>query len=158
MSKAKQISLERHTLDLRQRTFTRVKHGFEVIGTWYQTADTRWRWQACLVLLPAIKWPGRKLTPVIIPQTEAWRWAMHGDVGDPEHCFQKAAVWFDEGCLPGTPFDKRDHMKLYDAINESLPDLIAMPPRPQGDKVAVADIIIRRETGEIIEREIHNDV
>jgi hypothetical protein len=156
MTRKNLISLDRHTLDLRQRHFTRVKHGFEVIGTWYQDDETRWRWKPCLAIIPAIKW--HKVTPVIIPLESAWKWALHGDVGDPLHCLQKTAEWFGKGYLPGAPMNKRDHMRLYDAINESLPDLIAMPPRPKGDTVAIADVIIRRETGEIIEREIHNDV
>lgn len=157
MSRKKQISFERHTLDLTKRHFTRIKNGFEVIGTWYQDEDTRWRWKPCLVIMPAEKW-GRRVTPVIIPLTEAWKWAMHGAVGDPEHCLMKAAAWFDEGILPGQPLNKRDHMRLYDAINENLTDLIAMPPRPKGDTAAIGEVVIHKPDGGIIEREIRNDV
>lgn len=155
MSRKKLLRVDRKTLDLTQRVFTRVKHGFEIIGTWYQTEETRWRWQPCMVILPALKWG--KLTPIIIPQTEAWRWAMHGDVGDPEHCLERAAEWFLKGYLPGEPMNKRDHMRLYDAINESLPDLIALPPRPKGDTYAIGDMVINRN-GVITEREVVNDV
>lgn len=157
MSKRKPVSIIRHTLDLTQRHFSHIKHGFEIIGTWYQTDDTRWRWQPCIVVIPAETW-GRRVVPVIIPQTEAWKWAMHGDVGDPGHVFAKTLEWFGEGILPGQPGNKRDHMRLLDAINESLTELIAMPPRPKGDTAVIGEVTIHKATGEIIEREVRQDV
>lgn len=157
MSKRKPTSIIRQTLDLTKRHFTRVKNGFEIIGTWYQNEDTHWRWKPCLVIMPAEKW-GRRVTPVIIPETEAWRWALQKDVGDPFHCLQKAAEWFQEGILPGTAFNKRDHMRLYDAINDNLRDLQNIPPRERGDTAVIGDVTIHKPTGEIIEREVRQDV
>lgn len=150
-------TFERPTLQLENRHFSRIKHGLEVIGTWYQNEDTRWRWKPCLVLLPQYWPPTHRPVPCIIPLENAWKWALHGDVGDPEHVLMMIAYWFDEGFLPGAPFNKRDHMRVMDAVNDSLPDLIAMPPRPKGEQVAIADIKITR-SGEVVEREILNDV
>lgn len=158
MSRKRQATLDRPTLKLDQRHFTRFKHGFEVIGTWYQTEDTRWRWKECLVVLPATLPTGRRHTPVIIPLTEAWKWAMHGDVGDPAHVFEKTAEWFSQGVLPGVAGNKRDHMRLLDAINDCLTELIAMPPRPKSDTAAIGDILITKATGETTEHEVRNDV
>lgn len=155
--KKRQPTIDRPTLKLDQRHFTRIKNGFEVIGTWYQTEDTRWRWKECLVVLPEIRRKGKRLVPVIIPLTEAWKWAMHGEVGDPGHVFEKTVEWFNEGILPGVAGNKRDHMRLLDAINNCLTELIAMPPRPKGDTAAIGDMIVNKN-GVITEHEVRNDV
>ena len=152
----KPVSAIRHRLDLKMRHFERSKNGFTIIGSWWRKEGRRWT--PCMVILPRVKPTGRRMVPCVILLEDAWRWAMHNGIGDPEHCIEAAAVWFDEGVLPGTPFNKHDHMRLYDAINESLPDLIAMPPRPKGETVSIGAIQIHKETGEIIERELFNDV
>lgn len=149
-------SLARIRLDLRKRQFERTKNGFLIIGSWYRKEGKRW--VPCMVILPAGRPTKRKPVPCVILLDDAWRWALHGDVGDPGHCIETAATWFQEGVLPGRAFDKTDHMRLYDAINESLPDLLNMPPFIRGEQAAIADIRIYKPNGEVIEREITNDV
>jgi hypothetical protein len=158
MSRKKRApTLERPTLQLENRHFSRIKHGFEVIGTWYQNEDTRWRWKPCFVILPANPAPGRRLMPCVIPLENSWMWAMQGEIGDPGHVFETTVEWFQSGALPGVAGNKKDHMRLLDAVNENLTDLIKIPPRPKGVQVSVADVVISRD-GQITEREVFNDV
>lgn len=153
---SKHVSIIEPVLRLDQAHFERVKHQFRITGTWHKVG--RKSWEPCLAITPRIRWPGRRIVPVIIPLSSAWKWAMHGEIGDPGHVFAKTAEWFVTGILPGAAGNKRDHMQLLNAINESLPDLITMPPRPRGETATIAEVMIRKDTGEIIEREITNDV
>lgn len=139
-------------LDLTKRQFEATHKGILVIGTWFR-AEGQNGWEPCMVLLHAFR-PIRsgRTIPVVIKLRDAWRWAMHGDVGDPAHCVASIIEWLHYGYLPGNPASKADHLIVMEAINSRLPDLITMPPRPVGDKVTVADMVIKnRETGEIIE-------
>jgi len=147
--------IERPAIDLRRRHFERRKHGMIIIGTWLRDGN---RQQPCLVLLHGARPVARGRTiPVIIPLESAWRWAAHGDVGDPAHCSEMALEWMGDGLLPGN--GTRGAVCILDAINESLPDLIAMPPAPRGEVQTLGDLIItNRQTGEVTEREMKQDV
>lgn len=156
--------VERPALDLRIRQFERQKHGMVCIGTWFHDPDTGAD-EPCLALLHA----GRpvvsgRTVPVIIPLSEAWRWAMHGEVGDPEHCGIAVSNWLLDGLLPGNPHSARDRIKVLDAINESLSDLIAMPPAPRdfGPRKSIGFgemSLIDASTGATVaQREVKSDV
>lgn len=151
-------SVEPFALDLRKRQFEAVHKGILVIGTWLRTGTRDW--EPCLVLVQAHRPIRRGRTvPVVIKLSDAWRWAMHGEVGDPAHCVKSIIEWLHYGFLPGNPASKADLIIVMEAINSRLPDLIAMPPRPVGDLETVAEMTVKnRETGEIIEeREVKRD-
>lgn len=158
MSRKQLIKIERPALDLSKLHFKSERNGILILGTWLFT-DQRWR--PCMVLLHANRPIQRGRTiPVVIPLSEAWRWAMHGEVGDPAHCVAQIIEWTHHGYLPGNPASKKDHMRIMDAIDSRLPDLIAMPPRPKGETVAIGEAtMINAKTGEVIDqREVRNDV
>ena len=145
-------------LNLNHRHWEANINGLILIGSWARIS--RRHWEPCMVLLhPLRPIQAGKTVPIIIYLKDAWRWAMHGDVGDPAHCVKQIITWLAEGLLPGSPGSKADHMRIIDAINRRLPDLIAMPPRPKGDEYAVAEVtMLNKQTGEvIIEREIKYD-
>lgn len=145
-------------LDLNKRHFEVTLNGILVIGTWVRMKGQGVKHQPCLALLHA----GRQIhdtVAVVIPLEGAWRWALHGEVGDPAHCVASICDWLCDGLLPGDPSNKRDYVAIMDAINQRLPDLIAMPPRPLGDTVAIGEARKLDKTGRIIEeREITIDV
>jgi len=156
MSKSK--PLVQPVLDLNKRHFEAPINGLIVVGSWLRI--NRRHWEPCLVLLHGMRpIKAGKTVPIIIQLKDAWRWAMHGDVGDPAHCVGQIITWLAEGLLPGSPGNKADHMRIMDAINRRLPDLIAMPPRPKGDEYAVAEVtMLDKTTGEVIsQREIKYD-
>lgn len=161
MSRIKAASIVQPTLDLNKHTFWDTINGIHVVGTWAHRPRQGVKWKPCLALLHA----GRPVThrhqrPVVILLDDAWRWAMHGDVGDPAHCVASTADWLEAGRLPGSPWNKADYMRIVDAINRRLPDLIAMPPRPKGETAAIGEAtMLDAKTGRIIEeREIRVDV
>lgn len=153
---------ETPAINLTYNHFWRTKNGMHVIGTWlWQEAERKY--EPALVLLHA----GRPLTirtqvPVIIPLSRAWAWASHGDVGDPAHVVREIMVALAAGYLPGNATSKADYLRVLDAVNEHLPDLIAMPPRPAeaSRKRVIGDVTATdRNTGMIIrEGEVSRDV
>jgi hypothetical protein len=150
-------NLIRPAINLMHRHFERTKHGIVVIGTWFTHVDERGRTEPCLVLLSAYRpiMAGRTV-PVVIPMSEAWRYAVSDDpeVGDREHAHQSISEWRNQGLLPGGA------VQILDAINDNLRDLYAMPPKPYLGGHAIGDIIIKdRASGETVkEAEITNDV
>lgn len=147
--------IERPALDLRKRLFERRKHGIIIIGTWLRDGNHT---QPCLVLLHGSRPVARgKTIPCIIPLESAWKWAAHIDVGDPEHCRKMANEWMDDGLLPGS--GAAGAVNILDAVNDNLTDLIRMPPAPRGEVQTLGEVIItNRQTGEVTEREMKQDV
>jgi hypothetical protein len=154
---SKLIPLVKPALNLAERHFQSTLNGIIVIGTWLR--DGR-KFQPCLVLLhPMRPVAAGRTIPIVIPLSEAWRWAVHGEVGDPLHCVLTMNEWFRDGLLDGQIGNRKDHMRVLDAVNQRLPDLIAMPPRPKGEQAVAADVtLINKQTGEIIQRELKEDV
>lgn len=156
-------SLVRPAINLAHRHFERRRHGIIVIGTWLTDGN---RTQPCMVLLHGSRpIAAGRTVPVIIPLAEGWRYAVTqerggGTIGDPDHASASINEWLMKGLLPGNPWNPRDHLKVLDAINENLRDLLAMPPKPRFGDYAVGDIVIKdRATGKVIgEKEITNDV
>lgn len=153
----KLITIAPPALNLDQCQFETTKNGIIVIGTWLR--EGRRKFEPCLVLLHG----GRpvqagRTVPIVIKQADAWKWALHGEVGDPAHCVQAIISWLHLGLLPGHPSNKRDHIRIMEAVNSRLPDLIAMPPKPKGDQYIVADATMTNTTtGETIEHEVKFD-
>lgn len=161
MSRKRAPSLTPPALDLNKVHFEGIINGILVLGSWVRRKGAGVKYEPCLVLLhPMRPIAAGRTVPIIIPLSEAWRWALHGDVGDPAHCVASVCDWFVDGLLPGNPAVKADYMRVVDAINQRLPDLIAMPPRPKGDTAAIGEAFkLDAKTGRIIEeREIRVDV
>ena len=156
--------LIRPALDLSKREFERVHRGILCFGTWYTDNDNRGKSEPCLVLLDPSKslLPGPdRAIPVIIPLSEAWRYAVSDDksVGDPRHAGIMINEWLGGGILPGNPHNPRDHIAILSAINDCLRDLIHMPPKPKGEKFVIGDVIMTdRNTGKTTEKEVATDV
>lgn len=157
-SKKKLMNLAKPTLDLAKRHFQHTINGIIVIGTWYLREGRRY--EPCLVLLHSMRpiAAGRTI-PIIIPLSDAWRWAIHGEVGDPLHCVMSMDEWFRDGLLMGQVGNRKDHMRVLDAVNQRLPDLINMPPKPKGEAFIAGEVlIVNQTTGEVTEREITDHV
>lgn len=158
MSRKLITTLAPPALDLKKRHFEVTKNGIIVIGTWLR--EGRRKFEPCLVLLHA----GRPIqagrtVPIVIKLADAWKWALHGDVGDPAHCVRSIMGWLHAELLPGNPASKRDHIQIMEVINSRLTDLIAMPPMPVGDRHTIADVIMtNKHTGATTEREVTFDV
>lgn len=150
--------LERPAIDLHQRHFEGSRGGIIYIGTWLWQGRSS---DPCLVLLHGAR-PVRKgrTVPVIIPLAEAWRWAMHGDVGDPAHCAQSVQEWLTAGLLPGHPMASRDKLQVMSLINDLLPDLINMPPAPRREASRSVGEVYKTDmqTGEVEIREVKANV
>lgn len=161
MSRMQHFRHETPTLDLNKVQFESTKNGIRIVGTWgYKIVEGK-KWEPCLALLHAGRPIKSSMTiPVVIPLNEAWRWALHGEVGDPAHCVASICDWLCDGLLPGDPANKADYTRIMDAINSRLPDLIAMPPRPKGETMAIGEARkLDAKTGLVIEeREIRIDV
>jgi len=154
--RGKLISIEAPVLDLEQAVFETVINQIRVTGTWFRRGLDDWT--PCLALTDGRKDP-RRCVPCIIPLETSWIWAFHGDVGDPVRAFVSITDWLREGLLPGEPGFANDYMRIVNAVNERLPDLIAMPPRPPGERVAMGEIRILDANGRVIaEEEVTRDV
>lgn len=154
-------SLIRPALNLTMRHFERTKHGIVCIGTWLTRDDDRGRTEPCLVLLHGSRpIAAGRTVPVVIPLSEGWRYAVAEDrsVGDPEHAGIRINEWLAEGLLPGNVHNPKDHIRVLDAINDCLRDLIHMPPKPKTESYAIGDITITdRLTGKTMhEGEVRN--
>lgn len=150
-------SPEEPVLNLERAHFEVTIHQIRVTGTWLRRGPDNWT--QCLALTDGRKDP-RKCVPCVIPLETSWIWAFHEDVGDPVKAFVSITTWLREGLLPGEVGFSKDYMKIVDAVNQRLPDLIAMPPRPPGDKIVIGEArVFNATTGRVItEEEIVNDV
>lgn len=153
----KLISPERPAVRLWRAHFEATINQIRITGTWYQSSPGNWT--PCLALSDGRKHPARCVL-CIIPLETAWIWAFHGDVGSPARAFESITYWLKEGLLPGEVNNAKDYMRIVVAVNERLSDLMAMPPHPLGEEVAVGTIrIINPTTGEVIsESEVTTDV
>jgi hypothetical protein len=162
IDKSTRRPFETPALNLSFTHFWRSKAGMHIVGTWvWQEADRKY--EPAIVLLHA----GRPLSfrsqvPVVIPLSRAWVWAAHGDVGDPAHVVKEIMTALAAGYLPGDPTSKADYLRILDAVNTHLPDLISMPPRPAdaARRRVIADVTATdRRTGQILkEGEVSRDV
>ncbi len=153
-------SLERPALDFKHFHFRHEKHGMVVWGMWWLDLDQN-KYQPALVLTHAGRplVPGKTM-PCIVPLDECWRWAAHGDVGDPAGVAKTVVEWLSAGYLPGNVHSARDRVNVLDAVNSYLPDLINMPPKPRfAQRVVGEAATIDHQTGRIIdEKELRLDV
>lgn len=154
--RSKIISLEAPVLDLSKAHFETVINQIRVTGTWFRRGPDDWT--PCIALTDGRKHP-KDCTPCVIPLETSWIWAFHGEVGDPVRAFISITEWLRDGLLPGEPGFATDYMRIVNAVNERLPDLIAMPPRPLGERVAIGEARILDANGSVIvEEEITRDV
>lgn len=138
-------------LDLNMRLWQRTRGDITIIGTWILT--TR---RPCLALTPSRTIPTHdRVTPCIVPLDMAFAWDEH--TGDPADA---AAMSFQFAAALGlNPMEPRNVFAVTSLIRDSLGDLLAMPPFPEGEKQAVADVrITDPETGKTTEAEIVDNV
>jgi len=138
-------------LDLGLRCWERTRGDITVIGTWILTSR-----RPCLALIPSRPMPTHeRVTPCLVPLDMAFAWDEHtGDPADTaEMSFQFAAA------LGLNPMEPRNVVAVTSLIRDSLGDLLAMPPLPDSEKHAVADVqITDPETGKSTEAEIVDNV
>jgi hypothetical protein len=148
---------EQWALRLDYTHFESQFHGIRVMGSWlFEGRES----QPCMVLTDAAKKLRQgRIIPCVIPLSEAWRWAFHGDVGDPAHCGRVVVEWIGCGALPGSIWNHKDRMNVMDAVNRRLPDLLAMPPMPSIQQRSVGEFtIIERDTGRVVQaKEVLNN-
>lgn len=161
---SKHIRPTRPVLDLSKTHFETTIHGFRIVGTWWWDEDSR-RYDPCLVILHPGRSPyasagERRAVPCVIPLREAWRWALHDGIGDPKGIANTTREWFESGALPGDPHNPRDAMRLLNAVDARLRDLVLMPPKPPGELITIADVaLLDPETGRILDEvEMKHDV
>lgn len=150
----------RPLLDLTKVRAESVYRGIRVILTWYW-ADRKSDYEPCIVL-----WDNNRplyrgvAEPIIIPEHMAWRWALHDGTGDPFHCQKSADEWMDAGLLPGTPGDRADRLRILNAIDSRLRDLVLMPPRPAGDLITIGTAtLVDSASGDVLhEQDVTQDV
>lgn len=149
-----QFAPERPALKLSVQRFCHVTRGIRVIGTWLMSGSR----EPCLVLTNAnIDLRSERLIPCVIPLSSAHRWTV--EFGDPRHCARNVMAWLTVGALPGSPHDAKAHRAVFDAVQSRLTDLIHMPPAPFLGREIAGDITFtNRTTGEVIERDIIEDV
>lgn len=151
-------------LDLNLSAFDRQIGPVRVIGSWWLDQQGMKMPRPCLVLLHPLRRVGAGRTvPIVIHLDDAWKWSP--DTLDPMP-FEKAArtdggptwasrtirSWLQEGLLPGSPNNPADRLAVYDAIVDSLRDLIHMPPLPpRKSKLILGEVeIVNTNTGKTL--------
>lgn len=149
-SNAPLIVPERPVIDLSIRHFERRTGPFTLIGTWLKT-ETR---EPCLVILPRFR-KIEQSVPCIIPLSSAWRWSE--EYGDPLWA-ALTAIGFAKVMPSLDPLKVSDVNKVLDAVRGCLGDLAAMPPSVFERKIAGDMKFTNRETGEVTQKDIFDDV
>lgn len=123
-------------IDLERKHFDRIAQGcIRIIGTWLQHNG-----EPCIVLLPALKSPVvGNVTPFVVRQRSAHLWAPDTAIGDARYVMQQCQL--AAPALQMNPFNPSDLFTITTAVQDSLDELIMMPPPPQSDRVVVADAI-----------------
>lgn len=148
--------LEPPVLNLEHAHFEVVANQIRVTGTWLRRGPDDWT--QCLALTDGRK-DIRQCVPCVVPLETSWIWAFHGDIGDPVRAFVSMTEWLRDGLLPGEVGHVPSYMRIVDAINSRLPDLIAMPPRPQVDQIVIGEVTITNmKTGGVSHQEFKTDV
>lgn len=143
------VNLDRRpVLDLRLREFEHIHRGIIVIGSWFMDEETR-RSQPCMVLMDANPARGRKPVPCIIALDQMWLWTR--EVGDPEHVAEQIGRWISSGAMPGSPSNRKDVQRVFDAVQSRLRDIVAMPPMPISG--AIKHEVSPSTVGEIVMRD-----
>lgn len=125
-------------LDLSKTTFTRSFGDIVVLGSWYGPKG-----EPCIVLMRSNYIGKENVTPCAILLRDAWKWSENG--GDGAHC-ARTSFWFAE-VLGLNTANTNSIMRVTSIIRECLEDLLKIAPKPEGDKVVVADVIRKDEYG-----------
>ncbi|WP_282029484.1 hypothetical protein [Paracoccus marcusii] len=149
-------------LDLNLSAFDRNVGPVRVVGSWWLDQTGMRMPKPCLVLLhPLRRVRAGRTVPVVIHLDDAWKWSpdtmdplpgeLHTD-GGPTWASKTVRGWLQEGLLPGNPNNPGDRLRIYDAIVDSLRDLIHMPPLPpRASKLILAEVeIVNTNTGKTI--------
>lgn len=150
-------------LDLSLTAFDRQIGPVRVIGSWWLDQSALTMPKPCLVLLhPTRRVRAGRTVPVVIHLNDAWKWApdtpdpvpaleVRKD-GGPTWASRTIRGWLEEGLLPGAPNNPADRLRIYDAIVDSLRDLIHMPPLPpRKSKLILGELeIVNTGTGKVI--------
>ena len=136
----------RPVLDLTKQHAQRVYDDLTLIFTWLgETVDDS---EPCVVLVPTYRMlaPGH-YKPCVIALSSAYKY------DDAEYLWRSAAHIANILGLGGS-----STFKVADKIQESLLELIKMPPRPVEQAVVVADAIMTTESGRQSTAEIIEEV
>ncbi|WP_408592045.1 hypothetical protein ACIPCF_07985 [Paracoccus marcusii] len=149
-------------LDLSLSAFDRNVGPVRVVGSWWLDQSGMRMPKPCLVLLhPLRRVRAGRTVPVVIHLDDAWKWSpdtmdpLPGELrtdGGPTWASKTVRGWIQEGLLPGNPSNPGDRLRIYDAIVDSLRDLIHMPPLPpRASKLILAEVeIVNSNTGKTI--------
>ncbi len=142
------IDVERPMVDLSVTHFERHLRGIRVTGTWMGRPP-----EPALILSNPAWQSGRidnsRTNLCAIRLRDAWIFGERGDPRSAAHyLFQFARN------LGLTEFNKVTMFRLLTVVQDSLQDLLMMPPRPPLQRQAVADAILTRADGSTVHREI----
>ena len=151
-------------LDLSLTAFDRQIGPVRVVGTWWLDQQGMRMPRPCLVILhPLRRVRAGRTVPVVIHLDDAWKWspdtldptpfeANPNRDGGPAWTSKTIRGWLEEALLPGNPLNPADRLAIYDAIVDSLRDLIHMPPLPpRTSKLVLAEVeIVNSNTGKTI--------
>lgn len=110
-----------------------------------------------MVLVPNRRgsWGHEDTTPCLVPMDLAYQWDEH--TGDPAHCARMTFQFAN--ALGLNAYEPRNLIRLTSIIREHLGDLLTIPPMPESEREAVADVILTdTETGKTQEMEIVDHV
>jgi len=137
-------------LDLTKHHFCQQHGDLTVYGAW--AGDEK---EPCLVLLPTYSY-GNKRTPLIIPQSTAFRWNPDDRDVDASTSAQQTMLFarangFDYG-------NQITLMRITGLIHDHLGDLLSIPPY-YGERAVVADMFITdNATGKVTHKEVSDHV
>lgn len=154
-------------LDL-NHTLAAYRHGpITVWMTWVRTIE---RWEPCIALTRPnlFDLEGGKAVPCVVPLNRAYAWVsglqakeLQGQLpasllADLRDVMTTAAEWAFTLGLNG--MKSKDVMKVLNAVDDHLSELISMPPRPAGlGETRVADMIVTdANSGKTWEMEVHD--
>ncbi|WP_296763720.1 hypothetical protein [Sediminimonas sp.] len=138
-------------IDLSRYHFKHAYGDVTVIGTW-SLATSR----PVMALVPTVLRPTHdRVTPCLVPLDMAWMW--DETTGDAQHCVETTVMFAQ--ALGFNPYAPRELIRLTSIIRDHLGDLLTMPPMPETEQRAVADVIkTDLDTGKTQEAEILSDV
>jgi hypothetical protein len=142
----------RVTLDLSHNMGIIRRGDVTVWKTWVLIDN---RWQACLALTPTrMRASHERVVPCVVPQSRAWVWAE--ETGNEFDAMITAGIFCAN--LGFNPFNPKNVTKVMGIVRDLLHELLIIPPRPDKDKIAAAEIdIFDNVTGKIRQAEVFDE-
>lgn len=143
-------------VDISTYHFRRKAGEMTVIGAWAKHGVGEWR--RCLVIMRDWSYGTDDARVfVVFDDVDLPNWALDmPGYGDRQWAYAMAGKACDVLDIEDNLLNRH---RIITAVNDSMPDLVMMPPRPRADQAAVADVtIVDHHGGRRIEREIKADV